>query len=294
MANWLKTVLQIPIDTLLLVSGIVFVSLSFDPIRYHNEQWDFIIKPTPNWILLFVGIVILGLFFWRNHKQPFLDASIDKIKDGSRLIFDSNHAISIITGRIEDFKGNEHSAVVLPANTSFDDKCIRDKQSALGSFFLRHFPNGIVDIQRLIMDAAITACGKTEQPFKSAPPGTTIMLDNPFGSSFRIMITAITIIDPEHGIIADTLSLISSVKQVFRLASLNRISSLTLPVMGTGHGGLDFKVALSLLLVQCMYSMQHEGAHHVRNVTIVVFDPENRKQDIIAKVVRSVGNLTQI
>lgn len=146
----------------------------------------------------------------------------------------------------------------------------------------------------MIRDAALRTCGENEESFRSAPSGTTIFLDKPLGSAFRIMVTAVTTEDPQQGVTADTLSLISSVKQVFRLASQNRISSVTMPVMGTGHGGLDFKAALSLLLVQCMYSMQYEGYHHVREAIIVVYDPDRKNKDLIARVVQSFGIMTRI
>ncbi|MFH1743733.1 MAG: macro domain-containing protein [bacterium] len=294
MSNWLITVLDVSLDRLLLIVSVALIVLSFDPIRYREAQFDFCLQTDPNVYLLIPGGLLLVLFLWRQREHQPQNACADKIQDGYKLTFDSNHAISVVTGCVENFSGGDHAVVVLPANTSFDDQCIHDKRSALGSFFLTHFPSGIDVIQELIRREAARECGETEEYFRTAPAGTTIILDKPLGSCFRIMITAVTSFDAEQGITADTLSLISSVKQVFRRASQNRISSITMPVLGTGHGGLDFKAALSLLLVQCMYSMQYEGFHHVREVKIVVYDPDNRTRDTVSRIVHAFGNMTQI
>lgn len=294
MPKWLTALLTLSVDRFLLLASIFLIILSFDPICYRNGAWDFCLKAHPNLYIFVPGCFLLILFLWRQRWQQPQHAYPEKIKGGYKLQFDSDHSISVVIGAIEDFSGGEHSAIVLPANTSFDDECIHDKRSALGSFFLRHFPSGIDDIQKMLRSAAVKTCGQSESSFTAAPQGTTVLLEKPLGSPFMIMVTAVTSIDPELGISADTLSLLSAVKQVFKLASQKRISSLTMPVMGTGHGGLDFKAALSLILVQCANSMQSEGWHHVREVKIVVFDPENRKKEIVKKLVGSVGSLTQI
>jgi O-acetyl-ADP-ribose deacetylase (regulator of RNase III) len=295
MPKWLQSIIDASLDKLLLIAGFVFTVLAFDPVRYSNKAWDFSLKPSPNLFLFVPGSVLLGFFLWWKHReQHFYGASAKKIEGGYQLQFRSDHSISVATGKIEDFAGGEHAAVVLPANTSFDDQCIRDSRTALGSFFLKHFPNGIAEIQDLIRAAAKEVTGKTKKTFCAASPGTAILLDKPLGSALRIIVTPVTTADPEHGISADTVSLISAVKQVFKLACQNRISSLTLPVMGTGHGGLDFKAALSLLLVQCVNSIEHEGAHHVREVKIIVFDPEKKLKDVVSKVVDSVRVFSQI
>lgn len=294
MNKWLKSILDLPLDRLLILLAVLLFLLSFNPVRYQNNQWDFRLATTPNLYLFVPGGILLVLFLWRHREQQPQNPATERIQDGFRLRFGMTHSIAVVSGKIEDFAGGHYSAVVLPANTSFDDQCIHDDRSALGSFFLKHFPSGINEIQRMIRDAALRTCGETEESFRSAPSGTTIFLDKPLGSAFRIMVTAVTTEDPQQGVTADTLSLISSVKQVFRLASQNRISSVTMPVMGTGHGGLDFKAALSLLLVQCMYSMQYEGYHHVREAIIVVYDPDRKNKDLIARVVQSFGIMTRV
>jgi O-acetyl-ADP-ribose deacetylase (regulator of RNase III) len=177
--------------------------------------------------------------------------------------------------------------VVLPANTLFDDECIRDERSSLGSFFLRHFPTGIDELQRQLRVRAGIANGSQT----TASPGTAVLLDKPHGTRHRVTVAAVTTVEQESGIHADTLSIVSAVKKVFKLASQSRISSLTMPVMGTGHGGLDFRAALSLLPVQSVHCMEREGGHEVHELSIVVYNPDAQKRQTIASVVNSVATI---
>ncbi len=292
MDKWLEKIFALSLEKLVLIVSILLIILSFDPVHYAMKEWTFNLKTQPNLYLFIPGGLLFILFFLLQKRQRFQKAVIEKVRGGYKLKLDSNHFILLVTGNIEEFTGNEHAAVVLPANTSFDDLCIHDSRSALGSFCLKYFPTGIEQIQKIIREAAIEECKIDQKDFKHAPLGTSVLIKNPLGSAFQIIICAITTVDQERGIQADTLSLISSVKQIFQKASQNRISSLTMPVIGTGHGGIDFKTALSMLLVQCMNSMQHEGAHHVRDVKVVVYDPEGKKKELVENVVQAVGQLT--
>ena len=293
MQNAITAFFKEPLEKILCVLGTGFYLLAFCEISVVDKVWDFKLVRSPNWFLLFIGTAFLVFVAWRNRPPRIGSISMNSVKDGFQLRLAPGHIISVIAGQIEDAKSSEHAAVVLPANTAFDDQCIRDKRSALGAFFLTHFPEGIAEIQSSIRKAVSSACDKEEEHFEKAPPGTTILIDRPLGSPYRIIVTAVTALDDATGIKADTLSLIASVKQVFRIASRNRFSFLTMPVMGTGHGGLDFKSALSLILVQCIHCMQHEGAHHVRNVTVVVYDPEKQRRSLMATVIRSVESITR-
>ncbi len=294
MQDWLKKILDLPLDKFFLVIACGLVLLSFDPLNYENGKFKIQLKYAPNPYLFIPGCIFVAFLLYRSRDKRAKNAAPEKIPDGYRLKFGSSHSISVVTGKIENYIGSDHSAVVLPANTSFDDQCVRDGRSALGSFFLHHFPTGIEEIRKLIRTSVAKACGKAEESFDAAPPGCTILLDNLFGTAFRVIITAVTRIDPDYGITADTLSLVSSVKQIFKLAAQNRISTLTMPVMGTGHGGLDFKTALSLILLQCTNSMLYEGFHQVREAKIIVYDPANEKDAIMNKIVLAFQSMTQI
>ncbi len=231
-------------EKLVLLIGSGFILASFCEMSKQSGNWAFSLTHSPNWFLLVPGIVLLFFFLWYNRTPKLGSARVVKIDNGFSLNFDSDHTIEVIFGEIQALAPEKHGAIVLPANTTFDETCISDERSALGSFFLHHFPGAIPEMQSRIRDMAAEACGIPLAEFVEAPPGMTLILRNPMGTDYTVMLTAVTVVDPEKGIIADTTSLLSGVKEIFSLASHERLSKLAMPVMGTGHGGLDLKAAL--------------------------------------------------
>lgn len=278
-------------DKILCISAVVFCFAAFCNLSYQGKNWAFSIERKPNWLLLALGIMFLILFWLSNRVSTQPKIRNKKIESGFEMKIDSRHHIRIVSGKIEDQLPSDYSAVVLPANTSFDDTCITDNRSALGSFFLRHFPSAISDIQREIIRQARQVCDAPDDVPLYAPVGTTLVLSKPLGSNYTVLVTAVTMIDEVAGITADTLSIIAAMKGVLRTASQHRISSLSLPVFGTGHGGLDFKAALSLLLVECLHSVVRGSNHHVTEVTIVVYDPNGERAEQIKSIVKAFENM---
>lgn len=293
MWTFIGKIIQQPTDKIILISAVILLAVSFFDINLQAEKWAFKLTRIPNWYLFVPGAAMLCFFFWCNRIRPLGAANMTKTQAGFSLRFDSNHVIDVVFGKIEDVAPAKHAAVVLPANTSFDDECIKDDRSALGSFFLKHFPTAIDKLQAEIRAAAAAVNSTEIESFTEAPPGTTILLHKPMGTDFNVMVTAVTVIEPDKGIAADTATILASIKQVLRKASVHRISSIAMPVMGTGHGGLDFKSALSLALVQSMHCMRFEGCHHVKEVTMVVFDPDNSKRALVKSAVDSIAELSK-
>ena len=136
---FIEKFIQQSTDKIVLLSGVIFLLLSFCDICYQAEKWAFKLTKSPNWFLLVPGVLMVCFFFWYNRIRPLGSANVTKTQEGFRLQFDSNHFIEVVFGKIEDVVPAKHAAVVLPANTSFDHECIKDDRSALGSFFLKHF-----------------------------------------------------------------------------------------------------------------------------------------------------------
>ena len=217
-----------------------------------------------------------------------------RIEAGFRLSLSPRHSIDILTGAIQTAKPDpKHGAVVLPANTAFDDACIYDDRSALGAFLQAHFGTRIDQVKALIKaELEKTAVGIGECP-KKYPAGTVIYLDGPLDTKHRIIITGVTVKLEGAGIQADTLSLIASLKNVLRLAADKRLTEIWMPVMGTGHGGLDFSVALSMILLQLDHGLLHEGFHSIERVVIVVHDPDGKRASQIEKLAQAYPFLTR-
>lgn len=149
----------------------------------------------------------------------------------------------------------------------------------------RTFP-GVDAVLELL--AAELAQIKSVGPY---PPGTTILLEQPLKSQHKVLVVAVTEKLPGAGIRADTASLTAALESVMRVAVDNRLSELHLPVMGTGHGGLDLSVALSLVLLQLSHGMRHGGYHSLKHVTITVYDPDGQRAPLVERLGRSVPML---
>jgi len=296
---WFGLFLKSPTERLCLIIGSIFIFLAFYSFSRTNREWRLEQSAQLNFCFFVIGIglILITVFMIsakflskaKNHK-----VSLVQIPNGYRIKHSPNLTIDISVGMIEDIKGlGPYGAVVLPANTSFDDVCIRDRRSALGAFFQRHFPEDskIKAVQQMITNELCKIKQESGGTKDEYVPGTTVFLDNPLGSQHRILVTAVTSTLPEGGIKADTLSLIACLKGVFRISAIHRLSELWMPVLGTGHGGLDFSAALSLILVQSLHCVIHEGGHHIRSIHVIVYDPDNSRKDEIKKVIQGIGQI---
>lgn len=214
--------------------------------------------------------------------------NVTRIDGGFRLLLSPQHSIDLITGAIQDAcPDKNHGALVLPANTTFDDECINDLNSALGAYFQTHLKSRIPEVLGLIQDALATAHATTVTRPATYPPGTALYLDRPLKTPHRVIIAAVTEKIPAAGIQADTLSLVASLKSIMRLASDKRISELWMPVLGTGHGGLDFSVALAMIVVQLSNGILREGYHCIHRAVVMVYDPEGRRAEQIERLAKA-------
>ncbi len=214
--------------------------------------------------------------------------TVTRIDGGFRLLLSPQHSIDLVTGSIQEARPDaNHGAVVLPANTTFDDECIKDLNSALGAYFQTHFKSHIAEVQKLIQEDLGAAHPTTGTSSGAYPPGTTVYLDRPLKAGHRIIIAAVTEKIHGAGIRADTLSLIASLKGVMRLASDKRIAELWMPVLGTGHGGLDFSVALAMIVVQLSNGILREGYHCIHRAVVTIYDPNGNRTEQIERLAKA-------
>jgi len=220
--------------------------------------------------------------------------TISRIDGGFRLQLQPQHSIDLITGAIQDTHPDpHHGAVVLPSNTMFDDDCICDLNSALGAYFQTHFKSRIAEIPKLIGQRLLADFPGISPKTGLYPAGTTIFLDRPLHMAHRIIVVAVTEKIRGAGIRADTISLLASLKGIMRLAVDKRISELWMPVLGTGHGGLDFAVALSMIVAQLSNGILKEGYHSIRRVAIMIYDPDGRRAEHIERLAKAFPALVQ-
>lgn len=283
-------------DRLCLVFGVAFVAMSFASLSL-GDKWIFALTASPNWFLLLIGLALLVGWALQAFLLSLLTGPgrprhrVRRTGAGLRIELPADRWIEVIPGSIqEQASADQHTGVVLPANTAFDDECISDKRSALGAFATRHFSKTAAEIHALIRAELARALGKDAADLPDQCTfGQTVFLDRPFGTHHRLIIVAVTRVSTEDGIRADTDSVLAAVRGSFREAATRRLSRLFMPVLGSGHGGLTLSMALSLILIQAMSCMLLEGYHHVKHLTVVVHDPEGTHWGDVKRTVQAVA-----
>jgi hypothetical protein len=264
MIKFLKIFNEIPLEKIFLLLGIIFIFSSY--IQYNKE---FIFSNNVNCLRLSIGLFFISLFIISWIYSMFVQINRKKITTKGKRYKYKDVEILLQIGRIEDKNlYTENSVVVLPANTSFDDDCIIDKRSALGSFFTTHYINQLGKVKETIILTVEQECRKiNENEFEL---GSTILLPAPFDNLTKVAVSAVTTRYPKDGISANLCAIALTIKNIFEITSDKKIDSLILPVLGSGHGGLEIDSSLNSMLFNIKYYIHYY--HHIKNVKIIIYN----------------------
>jgi hypothetical protein len=290
MFGLLRSFIKKPIDTIVFISSMLLLVLSFIDFSF-NEKWTIIFNKTPNIYIFIVSILMLCCFFiWYLSQNGF--SNKERKQYNYSIEINSGYKIIIKQDDISKYCGDKNKVLLLPANTSFDEKCITDKGSALGSYFINNFNENIEKVKKLILDTASKKFSLSESK-KCADIGETILLPMYEGNN-NILIAAVTQDLPNIGIQANALGIITAVKNALSICSENRYSSITMPIIGTGHGGINHSISLALICLQYFVSLHYSQNHHVKELVIIVFDPHRRLERNIYITVECIKKLVSL
>ncbi len=262
-----------PITNLLVGSGVLLLFCSF--IQIEGYKKIFFLDQT-RWLMficgfiLIMGGVLLYIFVPRRRKinKKVLLTTGMQFKTGSTLT-------RVQIGRIQDVKICDRSAaVILPVNSSFVDDCITDKRSATGAYITEHFADKIEDIKHTIKKSAQLQdlCRNDNGTY---PIGSTLILPSPYDSPIYTIVTASTQRKEKAGIKADPSNICECMRQIFLITSDKKISNLRMPIIGSGHGGMDIDSALILIVLTIKHYSRHY--HHIKNIDIIVAEKDTDK-----------------
>lgn len=226
----------------------------------------------PNWIFFFVGIVfiLLGLIL---HFIEF-EKKTKKLKDKSVLKFNST-TLTIKVGDIQDENElTNDSAFVLPANTSFADDCVTDTKSALGAFFNKHYPEKIPTFSQNLQTILKT---KNIKPIEDIyyKPSTILILPEEYSIKSKVILIASSVRSTGSGFRTDPSIINNCIFNLFKETADKRISTFYLPIIGSGHAGLDITEALNLLVLTIKF--HSKNFHHPKNIYIFVREKDKNK-----------------
>ena len=203
--------------------------------------------------------------------------------------------VDIEPGQIQEYAGHDKRTVIgLPANEYFDDECITDANSSLGAFVQHHFGD------RLDEFLAEVRAETTGLPSQRVPRAERRVADS-FGIGQALYLRGLV---PNHQIVvvsattervgislrAEPHFLYAAVQGIIETMNANRLNSLTMPVLGSGHGGMPLIVALLFNLLALRSILSEDLGRHIREVRIVVFDraaveiTDEALHDVIARV----------
>jgi hypothetical protein len=247
----------------------------------------------PSWLknVIISIIVIVPLSYW-GYKlyqgrtttiNGFTFKKITNDKYSMNINLGGNHIINIIYGKINNFQEyDKKTLVILPANDKFDDECIEDLGSVLGSFVCSLYPNGNEDFKNAIKKEL------EKRDTKSFNIGDWISLPHKSSvSEFNIGIVAVTH-KVEDNIFAYSENVILAFKGIHKIMTNKRISKVYMPLIGSGHGGLSPELSLLCLLFSAIEQIRRNTGNMLRDVNIVIYKNDNGDRAVPVRRMRQV------
>jgi hypothetical protein len=228
--------------------------------------------PIPNWYIFFTGCILIVIGFVLHFI--YRDKQTKKLKDKTTLKFNSTTlTIKIANIQDEDNLTND-SAFVLPANDTFADDCVTDNKSALGSFFNKHHSDKIPTFIEKLKDIL-----KSQNIYPNEDnhfaPATVVILPEEFSIKSKVILVASSVRNTGKGFHTDPAIISNSIYNIFKETADKRINTFFLPIIGSGHAGLEITQALNLLLL-CI-KFHSKQFHHPKNIFIFIRKIDSQK-----------------
>jgi len=160
-----------------------------------------------------------------------------------------------------------NSAIVLPANTTFVDDCAADRRTAMGAFFTERFPEEIGGLPALLKEI-LNYKGIRPVEDGQYEPATTVLLPDRFAKPERVVVTASTTRIAKAGITSTPYIICRCVEEILKITADERVDTLYMPILGSGHGGVERGMALMFLLLSILHFSKFH--HYIHKVHIVV------------------------
>jgi hypothetical protein len=280
---------------LLALGGVLFFlgnySLSGDLGKPH------VTSRSPDVIFVVLGIAMIAgsviLFLLDEDFIAYRGACrLSKTETGFRAAFrDSSLHVDFGSLQMLYSGDNSGSVVVLPANDFFDDRCFNDGRTAAGAFIQKHFPPGAAVGLRELVHAELTgkpyeSIGAAGESRRSYQAGTCVFLREPCGRPVLIIFAAVARDRQPHGLSTNLGTIFKAVEEIKCIVAEERLSSVYLPVLGSGKGGVPPRIAFQTLVSALLEARCREGGHHLREAHIVVFETSGKDPQVSRKSAR--------
>src|SRR5262249_40140788 len=121
---------------------------------------------------------------------------------------------------------------------------------------------------------------------ESFGPGRCVLLIKPLNRSVSVALVSTTTQRAGEGLSARISYLFDGMREMVTRLADARLKEVTMPILGSGHGGIDPPLAfVGLLLALAEAARYGQGGQRLRRVTIVVFKPEPNGSAVVDKLV---------
>jgi Domain of unknown function (DUF6430) len=292
MIDVLKELIKQPYWAISLILGVVLISF---PCVTIDKDYHWMSHPPKTLWPVFVGLPLLlvsaaGFLLSFREKRAGkeedigrgLDLTRVKERDGALWTSVNGCEIHVRQGQIQNCAFDSGTAIVLPCNEYFDDLCVRDSRSALGAYAEKVFEGQVDEFSSLIIEEAAQQLGPGAEYKKTVKvtarsfgPGKCVLLLKPLNRSVPIALVSTTTQRADEGLLARISYLFDGMRELVKRLADARITEVTMPVLGSGHGRIDPPLALvGLLLAVAEVARYGKGGQRLRKVTIIVFKPE--------------------
>jgi O-acetyl-ADP-ribose deacetylase (regulator of RNase III) len=185
-------------------------------------------------------------------------------------------SVLIETGQIQNYQSAKpRAAIALPANEYFDDECISDTNSSLGAFVQHHFEDSVADfvhqVRAQLANVPSQRVPRAERRIEeSYGIGEAVFLQLP--PDYRLILVSATTERTGIGLRAEPHFLYAALEGITETMNERRLNSLTLPILGSGHGGMPLPIALLFNLLAARSILDEDLGRHIREMRFVVFD----------------------
>jgi hypothetical protein len=194
---------------------------------------------------------------------------------------------------LEDYAKDPHTAVVLPCNEYFDDRCVEDTRSALGAYINAVFQGQVEQFVGLMTEQAHGKFGpgskqqKTEaETAISYGVARCLLLTSPLGRKVTIALLSTTTQRAGQGLHSRISYLFDGMRDLVSQLGSARINEVVTPLLGSGHGGVDPPLAFVGLLGAVAEAARYaQGSQRLKKVTVVVFKRDAKAKSQVDPVV---------
>lgn len=281
----LQVLLKQNSNRLVLIVGCVLLLLDFVSIDVHTYVPSL---RHPNPIVLTIALTLIIAGYMGDNFTLGLPFTRVRSEKHGYCIGLGRAVIRVSFGRIEDFQPPEAGTLyAFPVTEYFERDCLRDSRTSLGAFVCKHF-EGQVDLFDSLVRRQLASMPTTELEkeegirAKSYGLGQCVFLDRPLQSQFRIAMVSVTKKRAGRGIFAEPQSPLLVIAPVEKLMADYQLEHLFMPVLGSGHGGLNDEGALACLLVG-LRDVLKNAKGPIRSVNIIVFRPNAKSKPKVSE-----------